>query len=62
MQVQNQHHLAVSDFPNPKAFSRILGTFGLDKIQRVTDKHIKIVNEALQSDIPRLVKQYTNPY
>ena len=62
LQVQQQNHLAVADFPNPQAFADILGQFGLDKVPKVAEKHLKAVEEALSSDIPRLVKQFTSPY
>lgn len=62
VQVQQQNHLAVADFPKPQAFADILGQFGLEKVPKVADKHIKAVEDALSSDIPRLIKQFTSPY
>ena len=62
MQVQQVNHLAVADFPNTRAFSNILATFGLSKLPKVSEKHLRTVEEAISSDIPKLVRQFSNPY
>ena len=62
VQVQQQNHLAVADFPSPAVFGDILESFGLDKLPKVSDKHIRIVEDALSVDIPKLVRQFSEPY
>jgi hypothetical protein len=61
VQVQQQHHLATADFPSARAFSNILANFGLKKFPKVAEKHLRAVDEALDSDIPKLVHQFTGP-
>lgn len=62
MQVQQQNHLAVADFPNAQVFGGILESFGLDKLPKVSDKHIRTVEDALSVEIPKLVRQFAEPY
>lgn len=60
--VKTQNHLAVGDFPSVAAFRNILQSFELANFPKITDKMIKTVDDALMVEIPRLVKQFSNPY
>lgn len=62
MQVQSQNHLATADFPNAQMFGDILESFGFDKIPKVSDKYLRTVDEVLSNDIPKLVRQFSDPY
>lgn len=61
LQVQRVHRLAEADFPNVQAFSKILSSIGLDKLHKVSEKHVRTVEEVINADIPMLVRQFSPP-
>ncbi|XP_024984383.1 EH domain-containing protein 1-like [Cynara cardunculus var. scolymus] len=60
--IQRDHHLPPGDFPDVEHFREVLGTYNIDKFEKVKSKMIQVVDDMLAYDIPELLKNFRNPY
>ena len=62
MKLQREKHLPPGDFPDPARYKSILSCFDLSKFNKIEKKHMKYLDDAINVDIPRLVKIFENPF
>ena len=62
MKLQREKHLTPGDFPDPARYKSILSCFDLSKFNKIEKKHMKYLDDAINVDIPRLVKIFENPF
>eukprot|EP00798_Chlamydomonas_sp_ICE-L_P032141 gene32141-16666_t len=60
--VQREHHLPIGDFPDMNRFREILTAFDLSVFPKMTPAMVQQMDAVLTVDIPKLVKQFDNPY
>lgn len=60
--IQREHHVPAGDFPDVEHFREVLGTYNIDKFEKVKSKMIQVVDDMLAYDIPELLKNFRNPY
>ncbi|KAL2483731.1 EH domain-containing protein 1 [Forsythia ovata] len=60
--VQREHHLPAGDFPNVEHFREVLNVYNIDKFEKLRPKMIQSVDDMLGQDIPKLLKNFRNPY
>ncbi|KAL2339235.1 hypothetical protein Fmac_013681 [Flemingia macrophylla] len=60
--VQREFHLPAGDFPNVEPFKEVLGTYNIDKFEKLKPKMIQAVDDMLGYEIPDLLKKFRNPY
>lgn len=60
--VRREHHLPAGDFPDVNRFREILEAYDLTSFPKVDKKVVKTLDDALNVDIPELVKKFHNPY
>lgn len=58
IKIQNKHHLAAGDFPNPERFKQNLALYNMVKFKSVKEELLVKVDEALAFDLPRLMSQF----
>ncbi|KAM7495600.1 hypothetical protein LguiB_030209 [Lonicera macranthoides] len=60
--VQREHHLPAGDFPNVEQFRERLSGYNFDKFEKLRSTKIQSVDDMLGHDIPKLLKNFQNPY
>ncbi|CAI9787809.1 unnamed protein product [Fraxinus pennsylvanica] len=60
--VQREHHLPAGDFPNVEHFREVLNLYNIDKFEKLKPKMIQSTDDMLGHDIPKLLKNFRNPY
>ncbi len=55
--------MAPQDLPNPDRYKSILEQFDLTKFPDISaEKQVKIIDDILAVDLPRLMSKFENPY
>ncbi|KAI8996791.1 P-loop containing nucleoside triphosphate hydrolase protein [Pilobolus umbonatus] len=58
VKIQQRHHLAPGDFPNPERFKLNLAHYDMDKFKSLKDELIERIDIALSTDLPHLMSQF----
>jgi EH domain-containing protein 1 len=58
----HEHHIPRGDMPNPRRFRDIMKGIQIWKLPKVDKKQMQTLEEVLTLDLPRVMREFDNPF